>query len=158
MNYLKKIEREGGFGNSLKGQNEFKKKLKEDHTKSDLLLLKERYDIEIETNKDTSFFYNFIITVLITALTLLCTLMVCYSTVSTQVLNSAINTKVNTTIADDKFKKMSSEDQNELLTGIYSPIKRELNDLLLGSFFSFIALGIFILLIGIIVLMYLTQG
>ncbi|WP_307892523.1 hypothetical protein [Bacillus swezeyi] len=29
MNYLKKIEREGGFGNSLKGQNEFKKKLKE---------------------------------------------------------------------------------------------------------------------------------
>ncbi|AVI47093.1 hypothetical protein MHH30_18300 [Bacillus sp. FSL K6-5915] len=155
IKYFKKIEKEGGFGNSVKDQNKFKEKLKEDHTKSDFLLLKERYDIEIETNKDTSFFYNLIITVLITALTLLCTLMVCFFTISTQVMTSAINTKVTTTIAEEKFKKMSSVDQNDLLTGIYSPIKKEINDLVLGGFFPFIAFGTSILIVGILVLMYL---
>ncbi|MCV2515331.1 hypothetical protein EAI05_00085 [Bacillus subtilis] len=155
MNYMKSLEKEWGFGKTLKDQKNFKEKLKEKHEISELLLLKDRFETQLETNKDSSFIYNFIVTVFITALTLFCTAMVCYFTVSAQVMNSKINTKVDMTTSDENFKKKSLIEQEELLaTEIYSPVKKELNDLLLGGFFSYIFYGIVIVLIGLILFLF----
>ncbi|MCY7985441.1 hypothetical protein MOE00_09060 [Bacillus inaquosorum] len=127
--------------------------------KLDLLLLRDQLEIQVETNKDTSFFYNIIVTVFISALTLLCTVMVCYVTVSAQVMNSIINMKVNIAKDAENFKKMSSSEQDELLTTeVFSPVKEELKNLLLESFFPYISVGIIILLIGIIIFMFWYRG
>ncbi|MGM0948352.1 MAG: hypothetical protein ACQEWT_05815 [Bacillota bacterium] len=127
--------------------------------KLDLYLLRDRLEIQVETNKDTSFFYNIIVTIFIAALTLSCTIMVCYFTVSGQVMNSMINTKVNIIKDDEKFKKLSSKEQEEVLTTeVFSPVKKELKNLLLESFFSYISLGIIILLIVIIIFMFWYRG
>ncbi|WP_160216220.1 hypothetical protein [Bacillus subtilis] len=149
-------EERGVLGNfeKQKGLNE-----KLNKEKLDLYLLRDRFEIQVETNKDTSFFYNIIVTIFIAALTLSCTIMVCYFTVSGQVMNSMINTKVNIIKDDEKFKKLSSKEQEEVLTTeVFSPVKKELKNLLLESFFSYISLGIIILLIVIIIFMFWYRG
>lgn len=151
------IREERGFLENFEKQKDFNEKLNKE--KLDLYLLRDRLEIQVETNKDTSFFYNIIVTVFISALTLLCTVMVCYVTVSAQVMNSIINMKVNIAKDAENFKKMSSSEQDELLTTeVFSPVKEELKNLLLESFFPYISLGVIILLIGIIIFMFWYRG
>ncbi|MCY8083261.1 hypothetical protein MOC02_08115 [Bacillus inaquosorum] len=151
------IREERGVLENFEKQKGLNEKLNKE--KLDLYLLRDRLEIQVETNKDTSFFYNIIVTIFITALTLSCTIMVCYFTVSGQVMNSMINTKVNIIKDDEKFKKLSSKEQEEVLTTeVFSPVKKELKTLLLESFFSYISLGIIILLIVIIIFMFWYRG
>ncbi|MED3513091.1 hypothetical protein P4442_06465 [Bacillus subtilis] len=151
------IREERGVLENFEKQKGLNEKLNKE--KLDLYLSRDRLEIQVETNKDTSFFYNIIVTIFITALTLSCTIMVCYFTVSGQVTNSMINTKVNIIKDDEKFKKLSSKEQEEVLTTeVFSPVKKELKNLLLESFFSYISLGIIILLIVIIIFMFWYRG
>ncbi|MCY8470107.1 hypothetical protein MOD15_14020 [Bacillus haynesii] len=153
ITYLKNLEKVGGFNKTFEGQKGFKNEIKEKHkTKSELLTIKERCELEVETNKDTSFFYNHLFTILITFFSVMSTLIFCFLTVGGQVLNTAINNKVSLTLSDDKYKHMSLDEKNEIMKQIFNPIIDGLNNLILQLVFGSILIGAIILVIGLFIL------
>ncbi|WP_430792440.1 hypothetical protein [Bacillus subtilis] len=99
----------GVFGKSIIYQYKFKSALRQIHNKQELNQIKERLDLEIETNKDTSFFQGHTITVIITTLTILFTIGMGFITLLGQVItafsNNIVSVKLKAKISDEeKFK------------------------------------------------------
>lgn len=118
VRYLEKIEyrenptlfwkrKNGGvFGKSIIYQNKFKSALRQIHNKQELNQIKERLDLEIETNKDTSFFQGHTITVIITTLTIIFTIAMGFVILLGQVItafsNNIVSVKVKAKISDEE--------------------------------------------------------
>ncbi|GIN78030.1 MULTISPECIES: hypothetical protein [Bacillus] len=149
--FFKKKKSGGVFGKSFKNQKKFKEKIKTIHNKSDLVLMRESLDVEIETSKDTSFFNNQLITILISTVTIMFSLVGSSIVVLGQVLNSssnvAINLKIKEKMSDDEKLKIVKDTFISIIDDVYRGIFNLLSSLLFKS--------IIILILGSVALGYL---
>ncbi|MGC1137777.1 hypothetical protein V7E39_09465 [Bacillus sp. B38] len=106
---FRKRKNGGVFGKSIIYQEKFKNAIRQKHNEQELNQIKERLDLDIETNKDTSFFQGHTITVIITTLTIIFTIAMGFINLLGQVItafsNNIVSVKVKAKISDEEKLK-----------------------------------------------------